>query len=98
MVRQSNRRKQGSEIWLETLRLSRTQLSQDELAVLCGIPRATYQRWIAGKTEVKLSIPQLKALCQQFGIDRIQELPDASGLLPPTETNQPPTTDFNLPN
>jgi transcriptional regulator with XRE-family HTH domain len=76
MIRRSTQRRQGTENWLEVLRLERTKLSQDELTVLCEIPRATYQRWIAGKTEVKLSIRQLKLLCQHFGIDRIDQLPD----------------------
>ncbi len=61
---------------IEALRLQRTKLTQDELAVRCGIPRSTYQRWIAGKTEAKLSLPQLKALCRELGIERVDELPD----------------------
>jgi transcriptional regulator with XRE-family HTH domain len=61
---------------IEALRLERTQLTQDELAIRCGIPRSTYQRWIAGKTEAKLSLLQLKALCKELGIERIDELPD----------------------
>ncbi|MDG2614901.1 helix-turn-helix transcriptional regulator [Thermoleptolyngbya sichuanensis XZ-Cy5] len=61
---------------IEALRLERTQLTQDELAIRCGIPRSTYQRWIAGKTEAKLSLLQLKALCRELGIERIDELPD----------------------
>jgi transcriptional regulator with XRE-family HTH domain len=61
---------------IEALRLERTKLTQDELAVRCGIPRSTYQRWIAGKTEAKLSLAQLKALCRELGIERIQDIPD----------------------
>jgi transcriptional regulator with XRE-family HTH domain len=61
---------------IEALRMERTNLTQDELAIYCGIPRSTYQRWIAGKTEAKLSLSQLKALCQKLGIERIDELPD----------------------
>jgi transcriptional regulator with XRE-family HTH domain len=76
MTEKSKRRKQASDSPLEALRIERTTLSQDELAVYCGIPRATYQRSIAGKTEAKLSIPQLKKLCQLLGIERIDELPD----------------------
>lgn len=66
---------------IESLRMERTKLTQDELAVRCGIPRSTYQRWIAGKTEAKLSLTQLKALCRELGIERVDELPDefASG-------------------
>ena len=76
MTQRSKRRKQASDSQWEALRIERTTLSQDELAVYCGIPRATYQRWISGKTEAKLSIPQLKKLCQLLGIERIDELPD----------------------
>lgn len=61
---------------IEALRLERTQLTQDELAIRCGIPRSTYQRWIAGKTEAKLSLPQLKALCRELGIERVEDMPD----------------------
>jgi len=61
---------------IEALRMERTKLTQDELAVRCGIPRSTYQRWIAGKTEAKLSLAQLKALCRELGIERIDQLPD----------------------
>jgi transcriptional regulator with XRE-family HTH domain len=83
MTERSKRRKQASDSPLEALRIERTTLSQDELAVYCGIPRATYQRWIAGKTEAKLSISQLKKLCQLLGIERIDELPD--DFSPPNE-------------
>ncbi len=76
MTEKSKRRKQASDSQWEVLRIERMTLSQDELAVYCGIPRSTYQRWIAGKTEAKLSIPQLKKLCQLLGIERIDELPD----------------------
>ncbi len=76
MTERNKRRKQASDSPLEALRIERTNLNQDELALLCGIPRSTYQRWIAGKTEAKLSIPQLKKLCQLLGIERIDELPD----------------------
>ena len=61
---------------METLRIERTELTQDELAMRCGIPRATYQRWIAGKTEPRLTLNQLKKLCQALKIERIDELPD----------------------
>jgi transcriptional regulator with XRE-family HTH domain len=76
MTERSKRRKQASDSAWEALRIERTTLTQDELAVHGGIPRSTYQRWITGKTEAKLSIPQLKKLCQLLGIERIDELPD----------------------
>ncbi len=76
MTEKSKRRKQASDSPWEALRIERTTLTQDELAMYSGIPRSTYQRWLAGKTEAKLSIPQLKKLCQLLGIERIDELPD----------------------
>ncbi len=85
MTERSKRRKQASGSQLEALRIERTTLSQDELAMYCGIPRATYQRWIAGKTEAKLSVPQLKKLCQLLGLERIDELPDDFG--PPSQSS-----------
>ncbi|OKH38340.1 transcriptional regulator [[Phormidium ambiguum] IAM M-71] len=75
----TNKRKQESDSVLETLRIERTQLSQDELAAKCGIPRATYMRWIAGKTEARPTLPQLKKLCKELGINHIDELPDDFG-------------------
>lgn len=86
MTEKSKRRKQASDSPLEALRIERTTLSQDELAVYCGIPRATYQRWISGKTEAKLSIPQLKKLCQLLDIERIDELPDDFN--PPNQSSE----------
>ncbi|NER29477.1 MAG: helix-turn-helix transcriptional regulator [Symploca sp. SIO1C4] len=64
---------------LETLRIERTSFSQDELALYCEIPRTTYQRWISGKSEARPTIRQLKLLCQNLGIERIDELPDDFG-------------------
>lgn len=75
----ANKRKQESDSILETLRIERTQLSQDELASKCGIPRATYMRWISGRTEARPTLPQLKKLCKELGINHIDELPDDFG-------------------
>lgn len=71
--------KQESNSTLENLRLTKTELSQDELAFRCGIPRATYQRWISGQTEAKLTLSQLKALCRELKIEKIEDLPDNLG-------------------
>ena len=70
------KKRQEGDSALETLRLTRTQLSQDELAFRCGIPRATYQRWISGQTEARLTLCQLKALCRELKIEKVEELPD----------------------
>jgi uncharacterized protein YfeS len=32
--------------------------------------------WIAGKTEAKLSLAQLKALSRELGLERIEDIPD----------------------
>jgi transcriptional regulator with XRE-family HTH domain len=50
MTERSKRRKQASDSAWEALRIERTTLTQDELAMYSGIPRSTYQRWIAGNT------------------------------------------------
>ena len=76
MPDESNSQKHSKLSPIEVLRLERTQLTQDELAFRCGIPRSTYQRWIAGRTEAKLSLSQLKALCRELGIERVEEIPE----------------------
>jgi len=83
MVKRPKRQRQSSDSPIETLRIERTTLTQDELAIRCGIPRATFQRWIGGKTEARPSIPQLKLLCKELGIDRIDDLPDDFGPIVP---------------
>jgi hypothetical protein len=49
----------------------------------CGIPPATYYRWITGKTEAKLTIPQMKKLCSLLNI-KLEDLPDDFGPKPET--------------
>ncbi|HLO51529.1 MAG TPA: helix-turn-helix transcriptional regulator [Kamptonema sp.] len=78
-------RKQESDSPVETLRIQRTKLTQDEFASRCGIPRATYQRWIAGATEARLTFAQLKALCRELQIKTVEELP--SEFSPPSVRN-----------
>jgi transcriptional regulator with XRE-family HTH domain len=79
MAERNKRQRQAGDSQLEMMRIDRTTLTQDELAVRCKIPRATYQRWISGKTEARLSVSQLKRLCQELKIERIDELPDDFG-------------------
>jgi len=78
--KRSKRQKQESESVLETLRINRTNLTQDELASRCQIPRATYQRWITGKTIARPTLVQLKLLCRELHIEQINELPDDFGV------------------
>jgi transcriptional regulator with XRE-family HTH domain len=84
MKHRTKQRKQESDSPLETLRLEHTNLNQDELAMRCGIPRATYQRWISGRTEARLTVIQFKKLCKELNIDKIEDLPDEFG--PPNRT------------
>lgn len=81
MTEKSKQRKHLSQSQLENLRIERTNLSQDELAIKCGIPRSTYQRWISGKTIARPTIPQLKMLCEELRIERIEEIPDNFGVI-----------------
>ncbi len=83
-----DRRPQESESPIETLRIERTNLSQAEFAVQCGIPLRTYQRWIAGETEAKLTPLQWKAMMQLLQTQSLDEIPDDFGPL-----NQAPTND-----
>ncbi|NEO34918.1 MAG: helix-turn-helix transcriptional regulator [Moorea sp. SIOASIH] len=79
MTDKSKRRKHSSDSPLEALRIERTNLSQDELAIYCGIPRGTYQRWVSGRTEARPTLRQLKLLCRRLGIEHINQLPDEFG-------------------
>ncbi|MEB3283222.1 MAG: helix-turn-helix domain-containing protein [Lyngbya sp.] len=74
-----DRRPQDSPSPIETLRLERTQLSQAEFAVLCGIPLRTYQRWISGETEAKPTPRQWKAMIRILKIESLEEIPDDFG-------------------
>lgn len=69
-------RKLESDSPVEALRIERTNLNQDEFAGRCGIPRATYARWISGTTEARLTLPQIKAMCRELGIKTVEDLPD----------------------
>ncbi|MEM7348058.1 MAG: helix-turn-helix transcriptional regulator [Chloroflexota bacterium] len=64
---------------IEALRLERTTWSQVEFATFCGIPLATYRRWIGGQTEAKLTVPQLKKVCKELDIKSVDDLPDDFG-------------------
>lgn len=74
-----DRRPQERASPIETLRLERTQLSQVEFAVQCGIPLRTYQRWVLGETEAKLTPRQWKAIMQLLQIQSPGEIPDDFG-------------------
>ncbi|MEO0375291.1 MAG: helix-turn-helix transcriptional regulator, partial [Cyanobacteria bacterium P01_A01_bin.17] len=71
-----DRRPQESQSPIEALRIQRTELSQTEFAVKCGIPLRTYQRWISGQTEAKLTTLQWKMLMTILDIQSLEEIPD----------------------
>lgn len=75
-MKEKQRRLKESDSPLETLRIERTALSQEDFAKKCGIPWRTYQRWIYGETEGRLTLKQLKAMCRELNIESIGELPD----------------------
>ncbi|MBO1058461.1 MAG: helix-turn-helix transcriptional regulator [Dolichospermum sp. JUN01] len=77
-MEKSPKLKQESDSPLDTLRIEKTGLTQDEFAHRCGIPRATYYRWITGRTEAKLTIPQIKKLCRLLNMN-LEDLPDNLG-------------------
>lgn len=79
-----DRRPQESESPLEKLRIERTNLSQAEFAVLCGIPLRTYQRWVSGETEARPTPKQWKAMMSWLQIS-VEEMPDDFG--PPSSTD-----------
>lgn len=56
----------------------RLNLTQEELSRRCGIPLRTYQRWEAGETVARPTIPQVKALCRELGVT-VDELPNLGG-------------------
>jgi transcriptional regulator with XRE-family HTH domain len=64
-----------SESPLETLRIERTEYSQEEFAKRCGISLRTYMRWISGETKAKLSPAQVKAVCKELNIT-VEDIPD----------------------
>ena len=69
------RRVLESESPMETLRIEKTELTQEEFAKRCGIPRRTYVRWITGETPAKLTPKQMKTICKILGIS-IEDIPD----------------------
>ena len=76
-----DRRPRESESPLENLRIERTNLSQEQFAVQCGIPLRTYQRWISGKNEARPTPSQWKAMMRLLRIQSYEEMPDDFGPL-----------------
>lgn len=57
-------RRQENDSPLETMRLEWTELNQDQFAVAVGIPRATYQRMVSGKTPLRLRPEEIVKVCE----------------------------------
>jgi len=57
-------RRQENDSPLETMRLEWTELNQDQFAVAVGIPRATYQRMVSGKTPLRLRPQEIVRVCE----------------------------------
>ena len=73
---QDQRRLQESESALETLRIQRTEYTQEEFAKRCGIPLRTYMRWISGESKAKFTVQQLKSICKELKISKVEDIPD----------------------
>ena len=69
------RRLSESDSPMETLRIEKTNLTQEEFVNMCGIPRKTYHRWVTGQSPAKLTPKQMKLVCKVLGIS-IDEVPD----------------------
>lgn len=41
-----------------------TEMNQDEFAIALGIPRATYQRMVSGKTPLRLKPEEIAKACE----------------------------------
>jgi len=78
-MEKSKKLKQESDSPLDALRIERTRLTQEEFAMKCGVPRSTYLRWITGRTEARPTLPQLKKICRELKIERVDDLPDDFG-------------------
>jgi uncharacterized protein (DUF2384 family) len=57
-------RRQENDSPLEAMRLEWTELNQDQFAVAVGIPRATYQRMVSGKTPLRLRPEEIVRVCE----------------------------------
>ena len=57
-------RRQENDSPLEAMRLEWTELNQDQFAVAVGIPRATYQRMVSGKTALRLRPEEIVRVCE----------------------------------
>ena len=73
---------------LEVLRLSYTDLTQDEFCVACGIPRTTYQRINRNAPEkMKLTIEQIYKICRVCKISADKFLSILMESLPTTKND-----------
>ena len=75
-MKHGDRKLKQSKSVVEALRIERTNYNQKDFAEACGIPVKTYQRWVKGETEGRPTLVQLKALCRNLMIEKVEELPD----------------------
>ena len=75
-MKQGDQKLKQSKSVVEALRIQRTSLNQKDFAKACGIPVKTYQRWVSGETEARPTLTQLKAVCRNLMIEKVEELPD----------------------
>jgi transcriptional regulator with XRE-family HTH domain len=73
---EDQRRLQESDSILDALRIERTSFTQEEFAKRCGIPLRTYVRWINGETQARPTPVQMKAICKELGISKVDDIPD----------------------
>jgi transcriptional regulator with XRE-family HTH domain len=59
---------------LEALRM-RANKTQEQVADALGVTDHTYRNWVKGRAVAKLTIQQVKALCDVLGCE-LRELPD----------------------
>jgi transcriptional regulator with XRE-family HTH domain len=68
----SKRKVSKEESTLEGLRIDYTDLNQYEFVAKCGLSLATYQRWIYGKKEPRLTPTQIINVCRVCNISMNQ--------------------------
>jgi DNA-binding XRE family transcriptional regulator len=70
-IMQQNSKKESP---LEVLR-KRADVTQEAVATAIGVTDHTYRNWIKGRAEAKLTIRQIKSLCEVLGCE-LKDLPN----------------------
>lgn len=53
----------------------RADVTQEEVSKALGVTDHTYRNWVKGRAEAKLTIRQVKALCEVLNCE-LKDLPD----------------------